>query len=582
MTTPSPDAGRQAAGHAGAALLSAAAAFALTLPAWLDPTRRVVGNPGDPEEYLFFVKWFQYALWHHHNPLFSTWVNYPAGINLMWNTADPALGLAAAPVTAVAGPLFSYNLLITLAIATSAWAAYLLCRRYVARWSAAVVGGLVFGLSPYVLQQKDQHLSIAFVAFVPLLWLLLDEILIRRRWPWPVAGAALGVLNAIQLLISEEILAMAAIMSVIGLVAAALVIRRFELDRLASAGAAALLSLLVFAVLAAYPIWFQFRGPRRPNGLFHPHNEFVTDALNLLYPTYVQAWYGDAARTALAHATGNGYEFTGYLGIPVMLLIGVAAIAYRRTAVVPVAALVTLAAFVLSLGPHLHVGGVDTHLRLPWLVIDRLPVLNNALPARLTLFGDAGVAVAIAVFLDRIVAERALARAGGLVLAGAALVSLLPSWPAATFTPPVPAYFRGGGVRDLPEGSVALVVPFADQAFPEPGVWQSEADMRFRMPEGYFIGATDTGEPTVGAEPSGLSEQLVRIQEQGTRGELGAADRAALQRDLEARRVDTVILGPMPHQDLALEFLTWLLGTTPAERDGVYVWRDVRASRSPA
>ena len=81
--------------------------------------------------------------------LVSHHLNYPDGVNLMWNTSLPLPGLLLAPVTATWGPVLSFNLLV-LAYGLSAWCAYLAIRRFVPGHLAAAVGGLVYGFSPAI------------------------------------------------------------------------------------------------------------------------------------------------------------------------------------------------------------------------------------------------------------------------------------------------------------------------------------------------------------------------------------------------------------------------------------------------
>src|SRR5579863_1521254 len=64
---------------------------------------------------MWFLAWTAFALGHHHMPLFSTYLDYPAGVNLMWNTSVLLPGALLAPLTDRAGPVVSYNVLVTLA-----------------------------------------------------------------------------------------------------------------------------------------------------------------------------------------------------------------------------------------------------------------------------------------------------------------------------------------------------------------------------------------------------------------------------------------------------------------------------------
>ena len=78
------------------------------LPYWpvspFDPTH-LVGDRvySDAVQQAWFLQWVAFALGHGQNPLFSTYLNAPAGVNLAVNTSMPLLGFLGWPVTALSG-----------------------------------------------------------------------------------------------------------------------------------------------------------------------------------------------------------------------------------------------------------------------------------------------------------------------------------------------------------------------------------------------------------------------------------------------------------------------------------------------
>src|SRR5207245_5734111 len=112
---------------------------------------------------------------HHFYPSVTDLIFYPSGTNILWANADAPIALAwiAAPITLAFGPIVAYNLLQTLALALSAWAAFLAIRRYVILIPAAFVGALVYGFGPYVMGQSYGHMALTFGFIPPLLPILL-------------------------------------------------------------------------------------------------------------------------------------------------------------------------------------------------------------------------------------------------------------------------------------------------------------------------------------------------------------------------------------------------------------------------
>jgi len=119
------------------------------------------------------LEWWPWAIMHGVNPLHTGLLWAPSGYSTTWITSVPALALLAAPVTLLAGPLVAYNLLMLAAPPGAAVACYLLCRELCERFWPALLGGFLFGFSPYVLAQTvSQHLNLVMVWPLPLLVLI--------------------------------------------------------------------------------------------------------------------------------------------------------------------------------------------------------------------------------------------------------------------------------------------------------------------------------------------------------------------------------------------------------------------------
>src|SRR5258708_40312154 len=78
--------------------------------------------------------------------------------------------------------------------------------------------------------------------------------------------------------------------------------------------------LLVTIVLCAPALLVQFFGANRLVGQFQHPGGFSTDLLNFVVPTDVQQVDPGASRVA-ARFSGNNTEQTGYLGLPLVLIL---------------------------------------------------------------------------------------------------------------------------------------------------------------------------------------------------------------------------------------------------------------------
>jgi hypothetical protein len=577
------DRSRAARRAAGPSLWYALAAFLTYLVlavwyfrlTWVAPRRATIGVYGDPWLFVWFLKWDQLALAHGHSPLVSSYLNVPAGVNLMWNTSLVLPGLLFAGVTAVLGPVFTYNLLVTLAIAVSALAAYLVFRRYVASHLAAGAGGLLYGFSPYMTAHALGHLHLILAVTPPLVLALLDEILVRQRAAPARLGLALGALAAGQLLTAEELLASELLVATAALALLAVLYRRQVRVRAAYASRALAVAAVVALVLVAWPLYVQFTGSGRPHTPVQPPGVAVTDAANFVVPTRLQRFAPAGAVAISDRFTGNLSEWDGYLGLPLLVLLVGVAIRWWRRPLVRVASLLALGLAILSLGPRLHVAGRVTRVHLPWRAVEAVPVVFDLLPNRLMVYVFLLAGLLVAVFADATIRLRPRRTAAfGIAALVLALTPLLPRSPAPSTSLAVPPFFARAAGR-IPPGSVALVAPFAH--YPPsvaPMLWQAQSGMRYRMPEGYFVSADADGRAQFGPTATPVSRAMETIQSGQPSPSLTPAVRARLLAVLHGWGVHTVLVGPMGHQATMVAFFTELLGRRPAPVGGVFAWWD--------
>lgn len=569
--------------------------------AWRDAFNLQVGNGFDGLLAMWFLKWFPFAISHGYNPLLTDYLDYPAGVNLMWNGSMPLVDLVLAPLTTTLGPIFTYNLMATLAVALSAWSAFLLIRRYVERPLAAAVGGLLFGFSPYMMAHLLGHPALFIVFLPPLIFLMLDEALVRQRRGPVVTGILLGLLGSAQFLIGQEVLLLTALVAVCAVVLLVALDPGAVWSRAGHALRTVGVAVVVFLLVCAVPLGVQFLGPQRVHGIAQPPNAFVSDLFGFVVPSPLQAiapsWavhLSDRFYGALVEATNS------YLGIGLIIMLAFAAIRYWSSRIVRVATLLGTVIAILSLGQTIHYGGRTSRIpvfvlalgfpllqrflparvmlygvTLLWLGMIRLPFLDNILPVRLMLFVFLAAAVVLAVLVDAVLRAGGKGRVAGGLAVFAALALLVPRWPYPATAPPVPEFFRSAMVDQVPEGSVALIAPFSAATVngAAPMYWQAASGMRFRMPEGYIFIPGPSPNP-----PTSATQGVLRGVEDGhdLSGFTPAVQHEMLG-ELESWKVQTIIVGPMPHQDRLIGLLRGMLGRDPIYEGGVYVWWQVHS-----
>ena len=486
--------------YAGVALLA-------NYPEWPGDPNRIRG--GDLDQMVWYLAWTPHAIAHGQNLFATNWLNYPEGVNLAQNTSAPLLGLVTAPLTLTVSPIASLNLLLWLAFPLSAFSMFLVLHRWV-RWEAAAfVGGALYGFSPYVVTQNLEHLNLAFVPLPPVILLCAYETVRPdgdRRLRW---GVGLGLSIVAQFYISAEIAATTVVIVVLSGVVLAVarpqsVIQSLRRSRNAFAAAAG----IVVAGLA-YPTWMMTEGPFRYRGPAYPSG-FSADLLSTIGPTKLQMVAPH--RLAIADSRllfGNLSENDSYLGIPLIVLLVVLVWVCRKNGWIRFAGVMGIVTTVLSLGPHLVVHNHVTSIPLPWDLFRHLPLADNIIVARLSLytaiFATIIVALAMAELRSRWRARAAPTHGFGSstqfidgslrpvwvgllgLLAALSVLSLLPAWPLKTRPVAVPAFFRSAAADRIPYGSVVLISPYPSVKDVQPQMWQAVARMRFRIIGGYAL-----------------------------------------------------------------------------------------------
>ncbi|KAA1249626.1 hypothetical protein F0Q45_14080 [Mycobacterium simiae] len=555
-------------------------AVVLTIGAWSDPTSAWAGNCCDQEQAIWYLGWTPHALANGLNPFFTTQIGAPDGVNLMWNTSMTLLGFLGWLPAKIGGPIFGFNVLMVVGIAVSGFTAWLAIRHWTGDGLGPMVGGAVYAFSPYVASHAALHLNLATAWVPPLFLLVIDELLVRRRRPPWQAGVALGILSAAQLLTNEETLATSVVAAVALVCVMAVARRDGRIRARCRQGAARIFPALAaatvtFLMLAAWPLAVQFFGPQRINEPVQDPKTYSTDLVNLVVPTPYQLIAPDAATHVSREFSGLYHEATGYLGLPLLVLLVVVAVRQWNDLRIRVASITEALLFVLSLGPWLHIGKEALPVPLPWLLFGKLPLFKHVLPGRFTLLAWLAVAVIVAIVIGRATRLAPRPAARWLLPVVAALVLILPA-PLQRQPFYTPAFFRTWSSHNIEPTETVLVAPyFINGGQAAPMVWAAQADYGLRMPEAYAYMPQPDGRTSSGPPATRLSKIMLAIQDGETslvaRGEV----RAQVAATLRFAEVRHVIVGPMQAWQAMIAFFTDLFGRAPERVGEIAIWWDV-------
>ncbi len=558
-----------------------ALAVMVTSGLWLaGPSAVTADNSHDHSLFVFFFAHAVDSVIHFHNPLFTTVLNAPLGVNLMANTAFLGMTVPLIPVTLLFGPNIAYTVAVTIGLAGTATAWYVVLRRHVTQHRSIAFASAAFcGFAPGLIGHGNGHPNLAAQFMLPL---IVSGVIRLRDSARPVrSGVILGLLIAYQIFLNEELL----LLTVLGcglMVVVYLVSRTQRVWAEAGRFLTGLgVAVGVGVVLTAYPLWFQFFGPQHYRGPFEWAANFRLDLTD--YPAWPQhslaVWL-----TSAPTVNDNPPESNAFFGWPLLILAAVTGVALWRELAARIAAVVAAVFAVLSLGDPVTLGDQSTGYRGPWGLVSGLPLFDSIIVARLALVVAAAIGVLLAVAGDRILtlakqsgtSSNRLPRALWYGALAAALLPLVPTPLRADVPPSAPTFFTAGTWRQyVATGSVVPVPP--DEWSSDAQRWAVATNLQLRIADGYFLGPWSSDNPTArfGAAPLWTTNMLRSVAATGKTPTVTRDVRSQFVDDLRYWQADALVLGDRPHLDALRAVLDELVGRTGVDVGGIWVW-DVR------
>ena len=528
----------------------------------------------DSYQFVWWIRWLPWSLAHGEDPLYTTYLHDPLGVNGMWNTPVPVLAALFSPITLTAGPIAAYNVAMVLGPVVSGLALALALGAWVERWWPRAAAGLLYGFSPFVVAHSSVgHLNLVWAVLPPaLVWLLHALLVAPRPRPWRT-GVLIGLAFVLQTGIYTQTVALCAVLLVV--LALMLAVRwpgeavRRAPDVLRAAAAC----LGTYVVLCAYPLYLLLAGPGRPRSEIRGPETTNSDAANLLVPTRLTRFRMGMDPLVEELHTHSG-EQGGYVGLALLAVVVVAVVTARRPLTRAVA-VVGVAAWVLSLGVNLVELGRDTGVALPWRLIEGLPLVGEIETMRFQVVVALCVAIVVALWLDALAELRAGGlRALALAATGVAMLTWLPANEQVATPAVVPTFFAAGA-PGLSRADVVETYPRSTGVWvggARPMLWQVASGFAYRTTGGYFIGSD--------AQNDLLLESPVTAYQQGALdvaagGAPPSADAAAAARD-ELRALGVTAVAVVPDGADVGRVLDWTRRVTelPGQQvDDVWLFR---------
>jgi hypothetical protein len=448
-----------------------------------------IGAGTDPSLMMWFLAWWPHAIAHGLNPFLTRAIWAPSGTNLAWQTSIPLASIIASPLTEKLGPLASYNILCLLSLPLDAWCIFILCR-YISRscW-ASLLGGYIFGFSAFMLGQLSAgHLHMLLVFPVPLaVYLVVHQLAggMTNR----IFVSRLALLLIAQFLFSIEIFATMTMFGAMTLFlswsSGTARLKERILALLQPIACSYGIVLVLMSPFLYYLLAFGFK--HKP---FFSPTFYSADFLNFLIPTRTNEFGRIVLFEPLSKWFFHGWlaESGAYISPPLIIIISVYAAHHWREPLGNLLLKSLIVTVVLSLGPFLHIASHEFPIALPWLPFVHLPIVDNALPVRFSMYAFLILALIASLWFASAEARPAVR----FVFAVAVLVFNMPNLSSSLWSTAVntPAFFRADLYRDyLRKGETVVILPYAGKGYSM--LWQASTDMYFNMAEGSGAGWPD-------------------------------------------------------------------------------------------
>ncbi len=322
----------------------------------------VLGPPGDNLEYVWKMWWFKYALLDQRvSPMFNPDVFYPFGYPLALGETTMAHTVLGLPVTALFGEVVAYNSMMYGSFVLSGYGLYLLLRELGCGVLSALIGGMAFAFSPYRLSHLGAgHLPLMGTGWLPLLFLSLERLVVRRTW---TGGLLVGLFYALTALSSWYYAVSAGLFAALYLLLRARPWRDrlWRLDLWSRRLLAGAVSAVLIAPAMVPLLRLVARGEMRYDGSLKYIDQWSASPMDFLYPNAMHSLWGEAATVRYYQ---NPNEHLLYLGLVALSLAAIGLWSRRGERLPRVFAILGGVGLVLALGTTLHYAGEPVYIRV--------------------------------------------------------------------------------------------------------------------------------------------------------------------------------------------------------------------------
>lgn len=387
-------------------------ALLLTYPLPLYLSTHVAGPPIDAPALTWNLWWMKFALLERGvNPLFSDYIYFPIGVNLVAYTSTFLNGVLSLPLQFAFGVVAANNLLVYISLVLGGYGAFLLARAMLPRGTrhadlAASLAGAFYAVGAwhinYVLAGAFMFVSNQWIPFYAFFLLRSNGVRARNGRAWR-NGALAGLFFVLTSWTELTFIPFLVLLTVLYLFYLLVANRRAMNRHLVRT----LIALVVVAAIGISPLISNLvvdilrYGYYLSPGLGRVQI-FSADLLSYVIPSGLHPLFGAWAQN-LSH-TNRSYAYVGFAGFALAIL---GFMAGRQSQATRFWGLAALVFGLILLGPVLIVNGQVTAIPMPFELLRQLPFVNaNRYPVRFNVMMMLALAVLIAMGAARLLHSR--------------------------------------------------------------------------------------------------------------------------------------------------------------------------------
>jgi len=507
------------------------------------------GGEGDTGQVLWWLKINAEALYNRDFLLFTDAGNFSSGINALWNQSILGFSILLAPITKLVNPVLSYNMLVIALPFLSTFGLWYLLKTL--GKENRIFWSLLYGFGPLVPLHILGHINIATLGLLPLIVAFIHRYISNGRIR--DLGTTLFLI-IFQFFTSSEILLLTAILALVVF----LIELKDKLNFLLVKRSFYLVFLSTIALI--YPVYYFLRGAQSVDGPVQDSDLWKNDLLTFLFPPNTTLLHFDNK----VNQWGSAHEALGYLGI---FLLGYLLFFTLKRGGIFYYPILIVVFYILSLGPTLHSSIYSSNFSLPYKLIDNIPVISNALPARLSIL----TFLLIILYLSSKNYNQLLIKKLKYIIPGALFASLLMAPLAYNASEiMVPKAVKSGAVCKIFAGKNVYIVPIPRPGFAGGMLWQATCKTKFNTFGTYNIIQSEAKKRKPTWSNYGILD-LVSLKTKGVdvrgSGTL-QVDKNALLKEVRDREIQ--IIAVESSNTAALSLFNTLFGENKSLADVVY------------